>query len=263
MTPTAGERTDFLGLQFDPWESAEVLRSIIKLAQAPTFSFVVTPNVDHIVRLQRIGDPALNKAYEAAALCICDSRILSRLASWSGIDLPAVPGSDLTRALLAEHLPDCDVAVIGGDIGLHGELEARYPRFHWHFHVPPMGVRTDKMAREQIAAFVEASRANVVFFAIGAPQSEIVCAEIGAGGRAGGVGLCIGASLEFLTGAKQRAPRWLQRAGLEWLFRLVSEPRRLGRRYLVEGPRIFGIWRRWKKLSSDRARFGSIPSDDA
>jgi N-acetylglucosaminyldiphosphoundecaprenol N-acetyl-beta-D-mannosaminyltransferase len=56
------------------------------------------------------------------------------------------------------------------------------------------------------------------------------------------VGLCIGASVEFLSGAKRRAPRWMQRAGLEWLYRLLSEPRRLWRRYLVKGPRVFKLW---------------------
>jgi exopolysaccharide biosynthesis WecB/TagA/CpsF family protein len=61
------------------------------------------------------------------------------------------------------------------------------------------------------------------------------------------VALCIGASIEFLSGARRRAPRWMQRAGLEWAFRLLSEPRRLWRRYIVEGPRIFVIWYRWRR----------------
>ncbi|HEU4820333.1 MAG TPA: WecB/TagA/CpsF family glycosyltransferase, partial [Qipengyuania sp.] len=90
--------------------------------------------------------------------------------------------------------------------------------------------------------FVERTQAQLVLFAIGAPQSEIVAHAIARRGRAGGVGLCIGASVEFLSGAKRRAPSWMQRAGLEWLFRLVSEPGRLWRRYLLRGPRIFRLW---------------------
>ena len=90
-----------------------------------------------------------------------------------------------------------------------------------------------------------------IFSAIGAPQSELICALIRQRGEATGVGLCIGASLEFLTGAKRRAPRWMQKAGLEWLFRLANEPGRLWRRYLLEGPAIFWIWWRWG-LSSSR-----------
>jgi N-acetylglucosaminyldiphosphoundecaprenol N-acetyl-beta-D-mannosaminyltransferase len=61
-----------------------------------------------------------------------------------------------------------------------------------------------------------------------------------------GVALCIGASIEFLLGRKTRAPRWMQMAGMEWIFRLLSEPRRLWRRYLFNGPRILSIVTRWQ-----------------
>ena len=107
---------------------------------------------------------------------------------------------------------------------------------------PPMGVRDDVRAQQTIAEFVEREGAQVVLFAIGAPQSEIVAHLIATRGRSGGVGLCIGASVEFLSGAKRRAPAWMQGLGLEWAFRLASEPRRLWRRYVVKGPRIFALW---------------------
>jgi len=91
----------------------------------------------------------------------------------------------------------------------------------------------------------------VYFFAVGSPQSELICSLIRQRNRTAGVGLCIGASLEFLTGSKLRAPHWMQRVGLEWLFRLVNEPTRLWRRYLLEGPVIFRIWWQWR-FSSPR-----------
>ena len=62
-----------------------------------------------------------------------------------------------------------------------------------------------------------------------------------------GVGLCVGASLDFLAGAAQRAPVWMQKARLEWLHRLCQEPARMWRRYLVEGPKVLLLWRRWRK----------------
>lgn len=263
MTDTAPERVEFLGVRFDPLDAAEARRRIANLAGTTSFAYVVTPNVDHLVQLHRTDDPQIAGAYATATLCLCDSRILSRLAALSGQELDAVPGSDITRDLLAIALPACSIAVVGGDAWLHQALQASYPRFTWSFHVPPMGVRRNQAAREAIAAFIEKTGADVALFAIGAPQSELVCAEIAARGRASGVALCIGASLEFLVGAKQRAPRWMQRAGLEWLFRLVSEPRRLWRRYLVEGPAIFPIWWRWRALNRDRDRSGSTPSADA
>jgi N-acetylglucosaminyldiphosphoundecaprenol N-acetyl-beta-D-mannosaminyltransferase len=74
-------------------------------------------------------------------------------------------------------------------------------------------------------------------------------------GASRGVGLCIGASVDFVLGDRPRAPRWVQRLNLEWAFRLASEPARLWRRYLVEGPRIFLLFWRWK-----HGRLGQIDS---
>ncbi len=89
--------------------------------------------------------------------------------------------------------------------------------------------------------FVLAHPSRFVFLAVGSPRQEMLADAIRATGQATGLGLCIGASLEFLAGASRRAPRWMQRAGLEWLHRLGSDPRRLARRYLVEDPPIFRL----------------------
>lgn len=254
------ERVEFLELAFDAIDAAEASRRVSELSRSNSFAFVVTPNVDHIVQLRKGSDQGLAEAYYSATLSLCDSRILASLAALSGVELLVVPGSDLTRDLLAKELPDCRIAVVGGDPSLHERLEVLYPRFSWSFHIPPMGVRRNPYARDAIAAFVETLRPDVILFAIGAPQSELICSEIAAGHRARGVALCIGASLEFLTGTKKRAPRWMQRARLEWFYRLMSEPRRLWRRYLVDGPRIFAIWWRWHRAKSIRARSGSTPT---
>jgi hypothetical protein len=74
--------------------------------------------------------------------------------------------------------------------------------------------------------------------AVGSPRQEIVAEALVRRGKATGVGLCIGASLLFLTGAERRAPGVVQGAGLEWAWRLAQDPRRLARRYLVDSPQI-------------------------
>ncbi len=63
-------------------------------------------------------------------------------------------------------------------------------------------------------------------------------------GQARGLALCVGASINFLTGDERRAPGWMQRLGIEWLYRLLQDPRRLAARYLLRGPRVFGLLRR-------------------
>lgn len=249
---------EFLGLRFDQLDQDATLQVVMQAAEQDRFAYLVTPNVDHVVGLSRAGgDPVIRAAYNHADLVLCDSRILQVLAGLSGIDLPLVTGSDLTVRLLgAINQPGTIVAVVGGDADLITALARLHPGIDWRHHVPPMGVRRDPYARIAIAEFVEAAAAQYILLAIGAPQSEIVCSEIAARGRAKGLALCIGASLEFVTGVKRRAPAAMQTLRLEWLFRLLSEPRRLWRRYLVEGPRIFSIWLRWR-ASRSRPHAGS------
>ena len=86
--------------------------------------------------------------------------------------------------------------------------------------------------------FVLANPARFTFLAVGSPRQEILAAAIQATGKATGTGLCIGASLDFLSGAAERAPIWMQHAGLEWLHRLAGNPGRLARRYLCDSPAI-------------------------
>jgi N-acetylglucosaminyldiphosphoundecaprenol N-acetyl-beta-D-mannosaminyltransferase len=242
-------RSSFLGLPIARLSLDQAVDAVLHGADAPHFAYVVTPNVDHVVRLDRLrraGDGQADDfatAYADAGLVLCDSRILQRLAKLSGIDLPLVPGSDLTRALLADpRMTGRTVAIVGGSEALVPALERVVPGMRLTQMRPSMGVLRDPVAMAAIETFVAEQRADVVLFAIGAPQSEIAARRCLQAGRSRGIGLCIGASLEFIVGDKRRAPCWMQRIGMEWAFRLGSEPRRLWRRYLVEGPRIFLIW---------------------
>jgi N-acetylglucosaminyldiphosphoundecaprenol N-acetyl-beta-D-mannosaminyltransferase len=71
-----------------------------------------------------------------------------------------------------------------------------------------------------------------------------------------GFGLCVGASLDFIGGRVNRAPLWMRTARLEWLHRLASEPKRLWKRYLLEGPKIFWLWAKWMATSRNQAKQG-------
>lgn len=249
---SAGAPVGFLGLRFQAATLDEALDEVFARADGHAFTYLVTPNVAHVVMLDRAGrEPeaaAFAAAYADAAATLCDSRVLARLARLSGLSLAVVPGSDLTRALLADpRLGGRTVAAVGGSAALVPALIASVPGVRFVQHRPPMGALRDPAALDAIEGFVAATRADIVIFAIGAPQSEIAAHRCLGAGRSRGVALCTGASLEFVTGEKRRAPRWMQRAGVEWAFRLASEPRRLWRRYLIEGPRVFAIWARHRR----------------
>jgi N-acetylglucosaminyldiphosphoundecaprenol N-acetyl-beta-D-mannosaminyltransferase len=241
-----GGQARFLDLDFDllPFEGA--LAETLKLSRGTALTYIVTPNVDHVVQLESGATPAFNAAYDDATFRVCDSRILARLARLCGLSLTIVPGSDLVAALFDRGFqPEDRVAIVGGGEDMLDRLTARFPLLTFIQHVPPMGLLAKPEAIRAVEAFVECSQAHYVLFAIGSPRSEIIAHRCQQNGTAGGVALCIGASVEFILGDQARAPRWMRSAGLEWAFRLVTNPGRLWRRYLVEGPKIFLITAKW------------------
>ena len=246
--PQSFPRVEFIGLKFHKAGFETLLETLLATVGSAQFQYVVTPNVDHVVTITRSESGSdIRQAYDEADFMVCDSRILSRMCKHSAIDLEPVPGSDITRELLARLPHGKTISVIGGKPDSQERLRAMYPQFEWAFMTPPMGVRHSVEHQEAICDFVAAAGSDVTFVAIGAPQSEIVCRKLKARGDGRGLALCIGASLEFITGEKRRAPKWVQKAHGEWLFRLLCEPHRLAHRYLVKGPKIFLEWYRWDK----------------
>ena len=238
------DRVDFLDLTFDRLTFSQVKDRLRAVTADTPYGYIVTPNVDHMVRLSRA--PELRPLYSSAYLCLCDSRVLRFLARLAGIDLPLVAGSDLSASLLADIIEPGDrIAIVGATPAFLDRLRGRYPDVEFLHHVPPMGLRTNAAARTEAAAFLASAKARFGFVTVGSPQQEMIAREAGETPGAGGVALCVGAGLEFITGDQKRAPRQLQLLGLEWAHRLATNPRRLWRRYLVEGPRIFAIYLAW------------------
>lgn len=245
----------FLGIDFDSATYPQLVEELDGMSRRASFSYVVTPNVDHVLMLNpdvpNARASAFRDAYAAAEIRLCDSRILQGLAKLHGVKLDVLTGSDLTAYLFrGGHFAGRKVAIIGGDAQMPAELLARFPNIEIVQHRPPMGVLKDSNAMDAIIAFIERECADYALLAIGAPQSEMAALKCLENGNARGVGLCIGASIEFVLGRKRRAPKWVQQLGLEWAFRLASEPRRLWWRYLVTGPRIFQLAWQWRKRPS-------------
>jgi exopolysaccharide biosynthesis WecB/TagA/CpsF family protein len=246
----ASASTEFLGVEFAD-VSADAL--LAALAGAPTqerFSYLVTPNVDHLVQLaaENPDRQRFLATYQDADLIVCDSRVLALLARLRGVRLTVVTGSDLTRRLLDEVIDAGDlITIVGGTAETADLLRRRYPGVRFRQHVPPMGLRRNPAAMDEAASLVAAEPARFVFLAVGSPQQELLAKAIKDKGGASGVGLCVGASIDFIVGNQKRAPVVMQKLALEWAWRLLQNPGRMWRRYLWEGPRIVLAVARWKR----------------
>jgi exopolysaccharide biosynthesis WecB/TagA/CpsF family protein len=230
-----------LELEFADLDVAHAAEFIAGRSAGEPFRYVTTPNADHLVRLHR--HPELLPLYQGAMLRLLDSRVVAMVARMVGLRPPPVAtGSDLTSLLLTKHLEASErITIVGLSPRWLPALITRCglaPPAHYD---PPRGFERDPAMMRAAVDFVLAHPARYVFLAVGSPRQEMLAAAIEATGRAQGLGLCIGASLEFLAGAQRRAPVWMQHADLEWLFRLLQNPRRLARRYLVDSPTILPL----------------------
>jgi N-acetylglucosaminyldiphosphoundecaprenol N-acetyl-beta-D-mannosaminyltransferase len=128
------------------------------------------------------------------------------------------------------------------------EVRRRWPSLPIGYTSSPPFRRLTPDEDAEVVARINESGVRLLFVGLGCPKQERWMAEHR--GRAAVVMVGVGAAFDFLAGAKQQAPRFLQRAGLEWLFRLATEPARLWRRYLYHNPRYLGLFAR--QLVADR-----------
>ena len=254
--PSLEVLTQFLEMNFTPLDMDTVLEAVIAQPADCAFRYIVTPNVDHVVRLQRRRSD-LWPAYRGAWMTLCDSRILAKMARLVGSDLPVVPGSDLTRQMFEKVIGRNDrVAILGGRPDMIAQITDQFGLTNVRHYNPPMGfIRNPKEVR-RAAGFVVEAEARYSFFAVGSPQQELLAHRVRQTRGACGIGFCVGASLDFLGGEQERAPMFMQAMAMEWLFRLLSDPQRMWRRYLVEGPQILLIHRDWRRSTLDPGSLG-------
>ncbi|HEY2227317.1 MAG TPA: WecB/TagA/CpsF family glycosyltransferase [Xanthobacteraceae bacterium] len=237
---------EFLGLSFCPLSQPQVARLIIETARGP-YRYVVTPNAYHVAAAHDEPERLL-PLYRGAWMSLCDSRIVRGLAALTGRSLPLVTGSDLVPMLLAEldarpAAADARrVLVVGPDRGTELALRAHYRCLNIQILPAPSGLGESADLRLAVAHACVNRRWDILLLCVGCPAQELIARLIAQLGRPSGIALCVGASIDFLTGRQTRAPLWLQKLSLEWAYRLALEPRRLWRRYLIESPKILRIF---------------------
>ncbi|MCZ2498409.1 WecB/TagA/CpsF family glycosyltransferase [Xylophilus sp. Kf1] len=236
---------DILAMDF---EQAALALEARAASRARPCCVVVTPNVDHLTRLDR-ATPEFRAMYASADAIFADGMPLVWASRhFSDTPLPGrVTGADLfVRLARRAGERGWPIFVLGGQPGeeaaLSAGLAARFPGLRATVFAPSM--QFDPEGAEGLEALrrIAEVRPAIVFACLGMPKQERWAMghrhEIDAS-----VVMCVGAALEFALGQKRRAPAWMQRIGFEWLWRLLSEPRRLWRRYLVQSLRFARLLR--------------------
>lgn len=196
---------------------------------------LATVNLDHLVKLKNPGP--FRAAYAAQDLIVADGNPLVWMSRLAGKPVELIPGADMVVPL-AELAADCGVpvALVGSTAdALNAAGEALCREVNELQIVariaPPMGFDPTGPGGDAVFAELQNSGAGLVFLALGAPKQEVMAAR----GRqvTPGIGYAsIGAGLDFLAGTQNRAPVIFRKLALEWLWRMLSNPRRLGIRYL-------------------------------
>jgi N-acetylglucosaminyldiphosphoundecaprenol N-acetyl-beta-D-mannosaminyltransferase len=242
-----------LGVPFDKVTIGEAVTAIEEMVASRQPHYLVTANVDFLVQAQQDGE--LRRILANADLSLCDGTPVVWASRLLGSPLPErVAGSDLTPLLLKVAAEKgLRVYFLGATPEALAEavarLERELPSLIIAGHESPPFRPLSNAEDEEIARRIQEARPDLVFVAFGCPKAEKWIARhyqaIGAPVMVG-----VGATIDFLAGRVKRAPRWMARSGVEWIYRLIQEPRRLWRRY-TRDLWVFGwsIVAQWLTLS--------------
>jgi len=207
--------------------------------------FVVTPNVDHLIKLQK--DDAFFVAYSNADYVICDSKIIQWISFFLGNKIQEkISGSDFFPAFYFYYKNNQDMRIflLGGSKGVADKARQKINHKVGRNIVvgsysPSFSFASNEIESQRIVKLINASGATVLAVGVGAPKQEKWINKYRQELKNIKIFLAIGATLDFEAGHFKRAPKWMSDNGLEWFYRLLCDPKRLWKRYLVESLPFF------------------------
>lgn len=243
-------RIKFMNTCIDNLTMAETLNEIDKLIQKKICSYVVTPNVDHIVRLEK--DEELQKVYKNASLILTDGKPLIWISKWYKTPIKEkISGSDLfPRVCELAANKNYTMYLLGAAEGVADtaakNLMKKYPELNVvGTYSPPFGFEKNEQEMIKIKTQIQEVHPDILIVGLGCPKQEKFmyyhCKELGVP-----ISFGLGASIDFEAGNIKRAPKWMSNHGLEWLYRFSKEPKRLFKRYFVDDLKIIQVARKYR-----------------
>jgi N-acetylglucosaminyldiphosphoundecaprenol N-acetyl-beta-D-mannosaminyltransferase len=224
---------------------AEAIDAIEGLVRGGHGGTVFTPNVDHVVLAEH--EPEFREAYARANLSLVDGAPVVLASRVLGTPLPErVAGADLVRPLMRRAAErGFRVYLLGGAPGVAASAKEKLEAEHPGLKIvgvasPRVDLAADATSQAPILDAIASARPDILLLALGAPKQEIWAERIRERVKPAVI-LGIGAALDFIAGTARRAPAWVSKAGFEWLYRLMQEPGRLWRRYLLRDPEFLAI----------------------
>ena len=244
-------RMRLMNTEIDNLTMDETLDAIDSLIKEDNCSYVVTPNVDHIVQLEK--DEELKRVYENASLILTDGKPLIWISNWYKTPIKEkISGSDLFPRV-------CDLAakkgytmyLLGAAEGVADKAAKNLMNKYKGLNIvgtysPPFGFEKDKLELKKIERQIQEVHPDILIVGLGCPKQEKYmyhhCKELDVP-----ISFGLGASIDFEAGNIKRAPRWMSEHSLEWLYRITQDPKRLAKRYLVDDMKIIRIARKYRR----------------
>lgn len=246
----------FMNIRLDNVTMKEAVDAIDELAQGDAGAYVVTPNVDHMIMLQK--DALFKEIYDNASLVLTDGKPLVWISRLYKTPIKEkVSGSDLFPELCRRCAQKgYKMFFLGAAEGVAAKaavkLQKKFPGLCVvGTYSPPYGFEKDEQELNKIVDTIRKAAPQVLIVGLGAPKQEkFIYAQRERLNVP--VSLGLGASLDFEAGNVKRAPRWMCNCGLEWFYRLCREPKRMFKRYVINDTKIIGLYFKYRRKSSGR-----------
>lgn len=244
-------RMRLMNTEIDNLTMDETLDAIDSLIKEDNCSYVVTPNVDHIVQLEK--DEELKRVYENASLILTDGKPLIWISNWYKTPIKEkISGSDLfPRVCELAAKKGYTMYLLGAAEGVADKAAKNLMDKYKGLNIvgtysPPFGFEKDKVELKKIYRQIQEVHPDILIVGLGCPKQEKYmyhhCKELDVP-----ISFGLGASIDFEAGNIKRAPRWMSEHGLEWLYRITQDPKRLAKRYLVDDMKIISIARKYRR----------------